>query len=143
MYSPRNTDFSIKENKIGITIVTANPEPYLKSSLPPTVAFPLRQESLTTHMMQDRMAPEEPMRAPTMVNRLLLSRKPSAHRAQPEQLFSTVMTTGMSAPPIAAVKVTPQVQIKEEIKIILLASDGPMGINSNQCKISAISHLDS
>lgn len=53
------------------------------------------------------MAPEEPMRAPTMVSKLLLSRKPSAHRAQPEQLFSTVITTGMSAPPMAAVRVRP------------------------------------
>lgn len=42
-----------------------------------------------------------------MVSKLLLSRKPSAHRAQPEQLFSTVITTGMSAPPMAAVRVRP------------------------------------
>lgn len=40
--------------------------------------------SLTLHMMYERMAPEDPMRAPTIVIRLLLSIKPSAHRAQPE-----------------------------------------------------------
>lgn len=44
----------------------------------------LPHASLTTHMMYDKMAPEEPISAPTMVSRLLLSRKPSAHKAQPE-----------------------------------------------------------
>lgn len=39
---------------------------------------------LTTHIIYDRIAPDDPMRAPTMVSRLLLSRKPSAQSAQPE-----------------------------------------------------------
>ena len=34
--------------------------------------------------------------------------KPSAHRAQPEYELSTVMTTGMSAPPIEAVMCQPR-----------------------------------
>lgn len=55
---------------------------------------------LTTHMMYDRMAPEEPIKAPTMVMRLLFIIKPSAHRAHPEYELSTVITTGMSAPEI-------------------------------------------
>mmetsp|Transcript_79481 Transcript_79481/g.257435 ORF Transcript_79481/g.257435 Transcript_79481/m.257435 type:complete len:274 (-) Transcript_79481:1581-2402(-) len=54
---------------------------------------------MATHMMLERMAPLAPMRAPTMVSRLFESTKPSAVRAQPEALFSSVMTTGMSAPP--------------------------------------------
>lgn len=49
-----------------------------------------------------------------MVSKLLFSRKPSAHRAQPEQLFSTVITTGMSAPPMAAVKVRPYKQKEKQ-----------------------------
>lgn len=39
---------------------------------------------LTTHMMYERMAPEEPIRAPTIVMRLLSSKKPSAQSAHPE-----------------------------------------------------------
>lgn len=62
---------------------------------------------MALHIMYDRMAPELPMRAPTMVIKLLFSMKPSAQRAHPEYELSTVITTGMSAPPMAAVKVTP------------------------------------
>lgn len=32
---------------------------------------------------------------------------PSAHKAHPEYEFNTVITTGISAPPMAAVNVTP------------------------------------
>ena len=39
------------------------------------------------------MAPEEPMREPTTVIRLLFSMKPSAHSAHPEYEFRTVITT--------------------------------------------------
>ena len=45
-----------------------------------------------------RSAPDDPIRAPTTVIRLLFIMNPSAHRAQPEYEFSTVITTGMSAP---------------------------------------------
>ena len=38
----------------------------------------------TLHMMYERMAPDEPMSAPTIVIRLLFIMKPSAHSAQPE-----------------------------------------------------------
>ena len=38
----------------------------------------------TLHMMYERIAPDEPIRAPTIVIRLLFNMKPSAHRAQPE-----------------------------------------------------------
>ena len=49
---------------------------------------------IATHMMCVRMAPEEPMSAPTVVRTGLLSMKPSAHSAQPEYELRTVMTTG-------------------------------------------------
>lgn len=35
-------------------------------------------------MMYERMAPDEPIRAPTIVMRLLFNMKPSAQSAQPE-----------------------------------------------------------
>mmetsp|Transcript_46068 Transcript_46068/g.73111 ORF Transcript_46068/g.73111 Transcript_46068/m.73111 type:complete len:200 (+) Transcript_46068:733-1332(+) len=53
------------------------------------------------------MAPEDPIRAPTMVNKLLESTKPSAAKAQPDALFSRVMATGMSAPPTWEVTTSP------------------------------------
>eukprot|EP00967_Tisochrysis_lutea_P002427 scaffold3029_cov33-Tisochrysis_lutea.AAC.1 len=63
---------------------------------------------IATHIMWVRMAPEEPMSAPTVVSSGLSSMKPSAHSAQPEYEFSTVMTTGMSAPPMEAVMCNPR-----------------------------------
>mmetsp|Transcript_26852 Transcript_26852/g.74975 ORF Transcript_26852/g.74975 Transcript_26852/m.74975 type:complete len:209 (-) Transcript_26852:2325-2951(-) len=59
-------------------------------------------------MMVDKIAPLEPMSAPTMVSRLLERTKPSAVSAQPEALFSSVITTGMSAPPTWAVTSQPR-----------------------------------
>ena len=55
-----------------------------------------------------RKAPEDPMRAPTTVSSGWSRMKPSAHRAQPEYEFSSVMTTGMSAPPMEAVMCRPR-----------------------------------
>lgn len=64
---------------------------------------------MALHIIYERIAPEDPTSAPTMVNNGLLSMNPSAHNAQPEYEFKTVMTTGISAPPIAFVRVTPKV----------------------------------
>ncbi len=50
--------------------------------------------------MYERIAPEDPIIAPTIVMRELFNMKPSAHSAQPEYEFNTVITTGMSAPRI-------------------------------------------
>ena len=58
-------------------------------------------------MMYESIAPEDPMSAPTTVIKLLFNMKPSAHNAHPEYEFNTVITTGMSAPPMAAVSVRP------------------------------------
>mmetsp|Transcript_45290 Transcript_45290/g.144139 ORF Transcript_45290/g.144139 Transcript_45290/m.144139 type:complete len:279 (+) Transcript_45290:76-912(+) len=54
------------------------------------------------------MAPLDPMREPTTVRRSLLSMKPSAQRAQPLYELSTVITTGMSAPPMATAMCHPR-----------------------------------
>lgn len=40
---------------------------------------------------------------------------PSAHNAQPEYEFNTVMTTGISAPPMADVNVTPMTPDSTEV----------------------------
>mmetsp|Transcript_32365 Transcript_32365/g.70947 ORF Transcript_32365/g.70947 Transcript_32365/m.70947 type:complete len:211 (+) Transcript_32365:981-1613(+) len=63
---------------------------------------------MATHMMWVRMAPEEPMSAPTVVSSGFSSMKPSAHSAQPEYELRTVITTGMSAPPMEAVMCQPR-----------------------------------
>merc|ERR1719483_1001781 len=63
---------------------------------------------MATHMMCVRMAPLLPMSAPTVVSSGWLSMKPSAHRAHPEYELSTVMTTGISSPPMEAVMCRPR-----------------------------------
>ena len=63
---------------------------------------------MALHMMYERMAPEDPMREPTMVNMGLLNMNPSAQRAHPEYEFRTVMATGMSAAPMELVMFHPK-----------------------------------
>jgi hypothetical protein len=77
------------------------------------------------HMMYDKMAPELPIKAPTIVIKLLFNMKPSAQRAQPEYEFRTVMTTGMSAPPMAAVRVTGGKMICQSLKGRTRSWDSP------------------
>mmetsp|Transcript_73575 Transcript_73575/g.208363 ORF Transcript_73575/g.208363 Transcript_73575/m.208363 type:complete len:253 (+) Transcript_73575:691-1449(+) len=62
---------------------------------------------MASHMIWLRMAPEEPIRAPTMVSRVLSRTKPSAVSAQPDALLRSVMATGMSAPPTCEVTSRP------------------------------------
>lgn len=67
---------------------------------------------MATHMMYERMEPDTPIKAPTVVSRELSNMKPSATSAKPEYAFRTVMTTGMSAPPMAAVVVYPLMKLR-------------------------------
>lgn len=62
---------------------------------------------IALHIIYDKIAPDDPTNAPTIVKSGLSSINPSAHKAHPEYEFKTVITTGISAPPIAFVKVTP------------------------------------
>lgn len=62
---------------------------------------------IALHIIYDKIAPDDPTNAPTIVNNGLSNIKPSAHNAHPEYEFNTVITTGISAPPIALVNVTP------------------------------------
>ena len=62
--------------------------------------------------MYDRIEPLTPMSAPTVVSNGLSNMNPSATSANPEYAFKTVMTTGMSAPPMAAVVVYPFKKLK-------------------------------
>src|SRR4029078_1327154 len=56
---------------------------------------------IARHMMYERIAPLEPTSAPVTISRSLDSMKPGAAAAEPEWLFGSDPTTGMSAPPIA------------------------------------------
>mmetsp|Transcript_24032 Transcript_24032/g.77162 ORF Transcript_24032/g.77162 Transcript_24032/m.77162 type:complete len:325 (+) Transcript_24032:1279-2253(+) len=84
----------------------ASPLPVAEVPYPPSSTDTMSR-FIATHMMCVRMAPDEPMRAPTVVRIGLSSMKPSAQSAHPEYEFSTVMTTGMSAPPMEAVMCSP------------------------------------
>ena len=56
-----------------------------------------------------RIAPEAPTSAPAMIRTGLSMTKPAIATAVPVKLFSSEMTTGMSAPPIGSVMVTPKI----------------------------------
>ena len=55
-----------------------------------------------------RIAPEAPTRAPAMMRTGLSRTKPAIATAVPVNEFRRLMTTGMSAPPIGSVIVTPK-----------------------------------
>ncbi len=86
---PRYTDFSRKRKSEN-------------NSAPPRITLG-NERFMASHMMRVKKAPDEPIKAPTMVKSGWFKMKPSAHNAQPEYELSSVMTTGMSAPPIEAV----------------------------------------
>jgi hypothetical protein len=81
------------------------------AAIPPKRTL-VRDLFMATHMMYERMEPDTPIRAPTVVSRELSSINPSATSANPEYAFKTVMTTGISAPPIAAVVVYPLMKLR-------------------------------
>ena len=62
---------------------------------------------MPSHMIRVKKAPDEPIRAPTTVKTGRSRMKPSAHNAQPEYELSSVITTGMSAPPMDFVMCKP------------------------------------
>ena len=55
-----------------------------------------------------RIAPEAPTRAPAMIRTLLSRTKPAIATAVPVNELSRLITTGMSAPPIGRIIVTPK-----------------------------------
>ena len=57
-----------------------------------------------------RIAPDAPTSAPAMIRTGLLITKPAIATAVPVNEFSSEMTTGMSAPPIGSVIVTPKIR---------------------------------
>ena len=56
---------------------------------------------IALHIIYDRMAPEDPTKAPVTIRRSFPSIKPVAAAAHPEYELSIETTTGISAPPIA------------------------------------------
>lgn len=75
-------------------------------------------------MMYDKMAPEDPIKEPTIVNKGLPSIKPSAHKAQPEYEFNTVIATGISAEPIEKMIFHPN---REDVKQVKNKEVTPIG----------------
>ncbi len=63
----------------------------------------------TLHIMYDNIAPDDPISAPTVVNKSFPNINPSAANAYPLTEFNNVMHTGMSAPPTDAVTWAPRV----------------------------------
>jgi len=55
---------------------------------------------MATHIIYDKIAPDDPINEPTMVSKGFYNIKPSAHNAHPEYEFKTVIATGISADPL-------------------------------------------
>ena len=66
---------------------------------------------IALHIMYDKIAPEEPIKDPTIVNNGLANINPSAHKAHPEYEFKTVIATGISADPILLVIFQPKIEL--------------------------------
>ena len=65
-----------------------------------------------------RIAPDAPTRAPAMIRSGLFSTKPAIATAVPVNELRRLMTTGMSAPPIGSVIVTPKISAAARIASI-------------------------
>ncbi len=64
--------------------------------------------------MYDNIAPEDPTKAPVIINAVFSKVNPIQAAAQPEYEFNIEITTGISAPPIGIINKTP---IKKDIAI--------------------------
>lgn len=86
-------------------------------SYPPNITLTI-DLFIALHIIYDKIAPLDPTKAPTIVSSGLFNINPSAHNAHPEYEFNTVITTGISAPPIAFVNVTPKALLNTIAEII-------------------------
>src|SRR5210317_40354 len=84
-------------------------------SLPKPPRITLRNDLfIPLHIIYEKIAPEDPTRAPVIINAVFSKVKPIPAAAQPEYEFNIEITTGMSAPPIGIINKNP---IKNETAI--------------------------
>ena len=81
---------------------------------PPIMMFST-DRFMASAMSLVRIAPDAPTRAPPMIRTGLPSTKPAIATAMPVNELSSEMTTGMSAPPIGSVIVTPKISAATRI----------------------------
>ncbi len=62
---------------------SSSPEITTSWPKPPAITL-INERFIALHMMYERIAPEEPTRAPVTINRSFASMKPAAAAAQPE-----------------------------------------------------------
>ena len=78
----------------------------------------MTERFIASAMSLVRIAPDAPTRAPAMIRTGLSITKPAIATAVPVNEFSSEMTTGMSAPPIGRVIVTPKISAAARITSI-------------------------
>ena len=66
-------------------------------------------------MIYERIAPEDPTKAPVIIKALFSNVNPMPAAAQPEYEFNIEITTGISAPPIGMINNTPTIKDKSII----------------------------
>ena len=84
---------------------------------PPTMMFRI-DRFMASAMSLVRIAPEAPTRAPAMIRTGLSMTKPAIATAVPVNEFRSEITTGMSAPPMGSVIVTPKIRAAARITSI-------------------------
>src|SRR6056300_2008863 len=84
-------------------------------SLPKPPRITLRNDLfIPLHIIYESIAPEDPTKAPVIINAVFSRVKPMPAAAQPEYEFNIEITTGISAPPIGIINKNP---IKNETPI--------------------------
>ena len=94
---------------MGFTVpVTSAASPLGAAALPnaPKSTF-VTGRFMALHMKSVSSVPDEPTSVPAMIMATLAIANPSAATASPVKLFSSEMTTGISAPPMGSTIMTP------------------------------------
>ena len=81
----------------------------------PPIMMLITERFIASAISLVRIAPEAPTRAPAMMSTGLSITKPAIATAVPVNEFSSEITTGMSAPPIGSVIVTPKIRAAARI----------------------------
>ena len=118
-------------------------EPVISLAFPvPTPIYPkitlYKDLFIALHIIYDKIAPEDPIKDPTIVNSGFESIKPSAHKAQPEYELSTVIATGISAAPIENITFQPNNELVNEVTS---SAPTPIGIDCD-CIIATRDNID-
>ena len=91
------------------------------------------------HIIYDKIAPEEPTKAPVIINAVFSKVKPIPAAAQPEYELSIEITTGISAPPIGMISKKP---IKKDIANYYIGLIQKLNLNPTIIDVSIFANVN-